>query len=396
MALVPIMFWDTVSLKVVLADGATGVQPMAMTNGASRHAWTETLAQYLEWGKRSGRKDGDGWSARHLRNTADHLAQWTTQGFEYIEDVTPARYSKYAEELRQMGYASKYRRGRESTLHALLNWCVAQKLIAENVIESCRKSSSNAQKQCRAFTFEEFARLHAVVKLRDPRRALLYRTGVLTGFRRSELRSLIGDDLVAKENLLHLKAENEKLRVERWFPLTPRLALALKESREQSGALYPLLKMQKTPIQQFNRDLEFAKIDKHAGGVLDFHGLRRTGSTWLGILGAPHSVRHAFTRHSDRTTNQRYDLASQGLLRTWIVKMEKTLQQYETGKIGDKVEDTGIEPVTFRLPVGSDLGAAFSPIIEAALAYLLASDAERERIRLLSKEVLNRKFGGGN
>ena len=296
----------------------------------SRHDWNKTLADYLDWGAKSGRKDGSPWSKGHIRNMSDHFREWNKTGvFQHVEDVTPTLYEQHVEAMRVHGFSPKYRRGRETAMHSFLNWCVARKIVAENPLSHCRKSSDKAKKQCRAFTFEEFARLHKTVGALDAKRALLYRTAVLTGFRQSELRSLKTSDVTAgNEPLIHLHAEFEKLRVERWFPTTPTLARALKS--DVAGAL---LTLTHTPIQRFDKDLAAAGINKHEGGTLDFHGLRRTGITWLGILGAPASVRHAFSRHSDQTTNQRYDLASQELLRSWIIKMEKALEDYESGKV---------------------------------------------------------------
>ncbi len=379
--LVPILFWDDVACKVVPAQ-TTGAQIMSDNGTAVEHAWAETLAKYLQWGATQGRKDGNGWSPLHLRNSTDQFRNWLKVcKFQSLLDVTPMQYSKFIQQMRDDGKSSKYRRAHETALNSFMNWCVREKILTENPIANCRKSSAKPARQSRVFTFAEFRRLLAAA----PERAVLYRFAVLTGFRRAEIQSLRGANLQTKEKLVRLAAENEKMRVERWFPLTPKMT----ESLKGTDADKPVFTLAPCPVRKLDRDMALADISKDKDGVIDFHGLRRTGITWLGILGAPPGIRHAFSRHSDHTTNQRYDIPGQALLRSWICRMEKALDDpHDTGKYPQG--DLNPRPQAENLIGYSDSITVF---LELALAYHYGTDEQRTAFRQLSVEALRQKFG---
>ncbi len=166
---------------------------------------------------------------------------------------------------------------------------------------------------------EQSARLRPEVRDRltmlGRERALIYLTALYTGLRRGEIAALrvghlrldakpypyveLPGDLtkngqVAK--LLLVAAFAEELR--RWIA----------ETGKVPGDL--LFAMPKAMVRTLKGDLKAAGIPykDEQGRVADFHSLRMTADTMLGLAGVPPRVRQQFMRHSDiRLTLQTYD-----------------------------------------------------------------------------------------
>lgn len=146
-------------------------------------------------------------------------------------------------------------------------------------------------------------------------RALLYKTAVLTGLRQAELAAL----RVAFLNLdrkpfpaLDLPGEFTKNGEDAKLLLVPALAEELRQWVADTGkkATDTLFTVSGKANKIFRRDLRAAGIAYRddLGRVADFHALRHSANTMLGVAGIPPKLRQLFMRHSDiRLTTATYD-----------------------------------------------------------------------------------------
>lgn len=146
-------------------------------------------------------------------------------------------------------------------------------------------------------------------------RALLYKTAVLTGLRQGELAAL----KVAYLNLdrkpfpaLDLPGEFTKNGEDAKLLLVPALADELRQWVADTGKkpTDALFIVSEKANKIFRRDLRAAGIAYRddLGRYADFHALRHSANTMLGMAGIPPKLRQLFMRHSDiRLTTATYD-----------------------------------------------------------------------------------------
>ncbi len=146
-------------------------------------------------------------------------------------------------------------------------------------------------------------------------RALLYKTAVLTGLRQGELAAL----KVAYLNLdrkpfpaLDLPGEFTKNGEDAKLLLVPALADELRQWVADTGKkpTDALFTVSEKANKIFRRDLRAAGIAYRddLGRYADFHALRHSANTMLGMAGIPPKLRQLFMRHSDiRLTTATYD-----------------------------------------------------------------------------------------
>lgn len=146
-------------------------------------------------------------------------------------------------------------------------------------------------------------------------RALLYKTAVLTGLRQGELAAL----RVAFLNLerkpypaLELPGEFTKNGEKAKLLLVPALAEDLRLWIAETGkkGADRLFRVSAKANKIFRRDLQVAEIKYRDdfGRVADFHSLRHSANTMLGVAGIPPKLRQLYMRHSDiRLTTAIYD-----------------------------------------------------------------------------------------
>ncbi|HJZ57475.1 MAG TPA: site-specific integrase [Gemmataceae bacterium] len=244
---------------------------------------------------------------------------------------------------------------RES-LVAFANWCVENGRLKEHDLDRVPKADQKAdpRRQRRSLTEDELTRLLAVAVIRpliDARtvrrgkrksqayaelkpetaarlqapgreRALVYKTLVLTGLRRNELRTLtVGQlDLTPGAAYLQLDAADEKsgegnavairddLAADLRGWLDDKLAAAQAQTRE-TGEPIPMRLPGDTPVFTvpeglrliLNRDLKAAGIPKRddRGRTIDVHAMRTTFGTLLSKTGTTPRTAQAAMRHSD-------------------------------------------------------------------------------------------------
>ncbi|MDB5310437.1 MAG: hypothetical protein JWO38_4639, partial [Gemmataceae bacterium] len=254
------------------------------------------------------------------------------------------------------GMSARSRNYYRESLVAFANWCVQTGRLTGHDLDRVPKADqkSDPRRQRRALTEDELTRVLAVAVVRpltDARmvrrgkrkgeafaelkaetvarlqglgreRGLIYKTLVLTGLRRNELRTLtVGQlDLAPGAAFLQLDAADEKSRegnavairddlaadLRRW--LDDKLAAAQTTARERDD-LIPVRLPADTLVFEvpaglvriLDRDLKAASIPKRddRGRTVDVHAMRTTFGTLLSKTGTSPRTAQAAMRHSD-------------------------------------------------------------------------------------------------
>jgi integrase len=159
-------------------------------------------------------------------------------------------------------------------------------------------------------------------------RALLYKTAIYTGLRKGELAALRVKFLNLDRKpypCLELPGEFTKNGEDARLLLVPALAEELREliAGKRPNALVFKMPGQMVPVMK--RDLKRAGIpyQDDRGRFADFHSLRKSAGTMLGVAGVPTRIRQLFMRHGDvRLTLQTYDDADFSSLEEAVKAME--------------------------------------------------------------------------
>lgn len=178
-----------------------------------------------------------------------------------------------------------------------------------------RRPDGSPKTAVRLWPAELRAEVQDRYRLLGRERALLYKTAVLTGLRQGELAAL----RVAYLNLdrkpfpaLELPGEFTKNGDDARVLLVPALAEELRQWIADTGKkpTDPLFTVSDKANKIFRRDLRAAGIPYRdaLGRYADFHALRHSANTMLGVAGIPPKLRQLFMRHSDiRLTTATYD-----------------------------------------------------------------------------------------
>ncbi len=193
---------------------------------------------------------------------------------------------------------------------AFLNWMVRLGFIAANPLAPVEKTRTQGRetRARRSYSAEEVQQLLAVA---GPRK-VIYLTALLTGLRRGELGKLKWADvqLEGPAPFILVRGANAKNHKEERQPLHTDLVAALRELRGPAASPSELIFAKGLPrMKRFYADLKAAGISPGDAerGSADFHSLRVTFNTHLGILGTGDPVRMALMWHSDpRLTAKTY------------------------------------------------------------------------------------------
>lgn len=186
---------------------------------------------------------------------------------------------------------------------SFVKWLVElRQVLPRDPIAGVKKPNFDAdrKRQRRYLLHEEWAWL-----CKSPN-ALLYETAIVTGFRSSELRSIIPSHVQSDHILLPAKYCKNKRQAKQW--ISTDLASRLK------GNLPFLMPAKEDVADQLYNDLAEARAEWEAAGhkspadfllaentlghVLDFHALRHTCGAWLAMAGVNPKVIQAVMRHS--------------------------------------------------------------------------------------------------
>jgi integrase len=174
---------------------------------------------------------------------------------------------------------------------------------------------NNAGKVKKEFVSKLRAETVATLTLLGRERALLYKTAIYTGLRKNELSKLQVKylDLDRKPYpSFELPGEFTKNGEEARQLLVPLLAEELHAWIADTGKKPddPLFEVPLKMVPIMKRDLKRARITykDEKGRYADFHALRKSAGTMLGVAGVPIRIRLLFMRHGDiRLTMQTYD-----------------------------------------------------------------------------------------
>ncbi len=133
-------------------------------------------------------------------------------------------------------------------------------------------------------------------------RALIYKTAILTGLRKGELRSMSVCDLSFGDvPFVKLQARNEKNRQGSTLPIRSDLAAELRTWIAGKSSTDPVFRVPSGLLDILDKDIEAAGIPKidAEGRVVHFHALRHSFGTHLSRSGVTPRVAQAAMRHSN-------------------------------------------------------------------------------------------------
>ncbi len=298
-----------------------------------------------------------------IDNTRSRLGRLSAEcGFQRLGDLSAAGLERWLAARQTEGMGAGNRNEYRQELVGFGNWCVRTCRLTSNPFAGVPKADAKAdcRRKRRALTEDELTRLldgarrrplldamtirqgknkgKAIAKVSESNRArlkgigreraLLYKTLVLTGLRKSELASLTVGQLEFDGPVVYvvLEAADEKSRRGADIPLRDDLAAdlrqwladkleALQGEARRRGEPIPARLPADTPVfyvptglvRILNRDLRLAGIPKRdeRGRTVDVHAMRHTFGTHLSKGGVAPRTAQAAMRHSsiDLTMN---------------------------------------------------------------------------------------------
>ncbi len=328
---------------------------MTAAEAATGEHRVAALAEHFDAYRAYQQAAGD--TVKHVaetRSRLDRLAADCT--FTNLPDLRREALERWLALRAGEGMSARTRNAHRNALVSFANWCVETDRLTSNPFSRVPKANETAdpRRQRRAMTEEELVRLLPVARERPlldaltvrtgkrkgeryaevrpevrerlellgRERALIYKTLVLTGLRKSELASLTVTQLTLDSSVAFasLNPGDEKNREGNDIPLRDDLAadlrswLADKLRRLQDDARHsgepipvrlppdnPIFKVPGQLIKILDRDLKLAGIPKRddRGRTLDVHALRTTFGTLLSAGGVAPRTAQAAMRHSD-------------------------------------------------------------------------------------------------
>lgn len=274
-------------------------------------AGREIMSHVVEW---ATVLEAKGNNIRYVHNAQSHVERMTQGcGWRSLSDITTAAAQKWLAEQRRAGMAASTSNGFVRSVKGFLNWMVAERRLAENVLSHLKTINPkiDPRHQRRSLTVAEIGRLLAATEsgkkhhgLTGEERALVYRLAIETGMRYSEIHSLTRGsfDFTADPPTVTILPKNEKarrgamleLRGELTADLKAHLAMHLPAAKAFRG-MWRL-----AGAAMLDDDLEQAGIKKwdDDGRVIDFHALRHTFGSLLAANGVHPKVAQDLMRHS--------------------------------------------------------------------------------------------------
>ncbi len=206
-----------------------------------------------------------------------------------------------------------------------VTWLERQGRIPSNPIRHVGKIPTDGREtfKRRALTLDEFLRL---LSCSGPRR-LAYALAVLTGLRRGELKRLLWADvhLDDPKPWIELRAATTKNKRPATMFLVPQLVQMLTMNR---GAGIGLVLPNGVPgVASLTKDLAAAGIAAHdeRGWRVDFHALRHTYASLLGVAGVSEGARVKMVRHREWRQTDHYTDPSSVPLHAGMEKLAELL-----------------------------------------------------------------------
>ncbi len=295
-----------------------GLRPVpSVSELASGRDIMEVMHEYLDWGDTQGGRGGRPWSPTNSRKRRFYLKWWReTLKLKTLSDLYDCLPSA-EKAIRSLGCKSgktfaAYKEG----LFVFCNWCKDRKYLTENPLDGMGKFDMRAKTPRRSMVLEEIT---ALFNGSPEHRRLLYETAFASGFRAGELRSLTPDHVYVEKCGLHLDADADKGRKERFQPLSRELVDKLvvygksgdakrhyTKMRAKAGAApdlnvpnNPLLYVPSHPARVIQEDLKKVGVEiATSKGKLDFHACRKAYINLVIATGADVKTTQALSRHS--------------------------------------------------------------------------------------------------
>ena len=298
----------------------TGLRPVPSgAEKAKARPYSEVAAEYMAWGNTQGGRKGRPWSKDNADKRQYYLDWWKRElKAETLSDMEYAltRAEKALQKLAGKGRAGKtlalYREG----LFAFCLWCKERHYLNDNPFARLGQFDVSPRSTRRAMQREEIIALLAAC----PRhRQMLYETAFATGFRAGELCSLEPHSLDVDRCGIHLSADADKGRTERFQPISRELLerlvayaktgeaaeyyarMSSKAGREVNERVpaTPLLYVPSHPARTLREDLKRAGIPVQTpAGRLDFHACRTAYINLVIDAGADVKTAQTLSRHS--------------------------------------------------------------------------------------------------
>ncbi len=249
----------------------------------------------------------------HIANVRRHVsAVVEALGVRRIGDLSADRVADWLRQRREAdGLSVGLSNGYARSLRAFGAWLVRARRAPVDPLAHIPilNARTDRRRVRRALTFEEFARLREAAKnggpfrgLHGPDRAMLYLVAVHTGLRRNELVSLTprSFDLDGDPPTATVVAAYSKHRREDTIQIRPDLVDALRPwlaARSPFAPCWPG-KWHRRAAKMLALDLDAAAVPyrDEGGEVVDFHGLRVSGITWVSRTAHPKALQ-TFARH---------------------------------------------------------------------------------------------------
>ena len=234
--------------------------------------------------------------------------------FSFPPDLCPLALRSYLARLRKDGLSEQTAMHYIRAIKQLTLFLVKHKRLQENPFTEVKvKKEVEKRHPRRALSIVELNKLLDTTYylgpfrgLSGPDRAILYLTAVQTGFRASELSSLVVGDLNLDQDpaFVVLDGRRTKNGKEAKIPLSPTFVSTLRswlEGKPKTATLWPgNWARYKEAGVMLQHDLKAAGIPYEVNGrFADFHALRKTFVTNLARSGVMPKVAQALARHSD-------------------------------------------------------------------------------------------------
>ena len=191
---------------------------------------------------------------------------------------------------------------------AFLSWMLKLERIEKNPLSMVSKVEERGRevRVRRAFTGDEMQKLLAVV---TPIKRAIYLMAVYTGLRRGELGALTWGDVKMDSDPPHVlaRASTTKNHKEATIGLYPDVVDALKIIRPMVVDEMAVVFAEIPSVPELKEDLKLVNIPflDLKGRRSDFHSLRYTLCTMLGVNGTPMRIAQEIMRHSDSRLTQK-------------------------------------------------------------------------------------------
>ena len=232
---------------------------------------------------------------KHADSTRTYI-NWifSETGATRIDDLIPSSVLQAIAKLRANGRSARTCNAYITAIKSFTRWLWKEGRTPVDELAHLEKLNETSDRRrvrraldpaglVRLFDAAEFGEVLMGMAGRD--RAMLYRLAAETGFRASELASLVPESFVLDSNppLVVVEAASTKNSKTANQPIRPELANLLRPWIADKPPGRPVFKIPEKTAQMLRADLESAGIDYQdaSGRVLDFHALRHTFITMV-------------------------------------------------------------------------------------------------------------------